>query len=204
MEHQNFYFTLIIQGDKKFIQNLYETALLHAENSPKDTGLLYALGGDDDDDLLVNAFEDIQYDYNKGLLKVSQLAVDEFYADSAIAELYRKHSDKITELVYMWYYSSVDKASWFKNGKKHLMDINSYVLASQQEYSQPLHDIVNEFDYVISLDCKSPNDGDMEYDDEGIRCYWDNEIGGWITCAKDCTPRFLKLLKSTDFEGFDE
>ena len=204
MNYQNFHFSLTIQGNKKFMKTLYERALQHAENSQKDTGLLYALRGLDSDDIAVNAFDDIQYDYKKGLLKVTQLAVDDFHACDAIDRFYRKNSHNITELTYLWYYSTMGNAGWFKNGKKHYMDINHYVLSSQQEYSQPLHDIVNEFDYVISLDCKTPDDGDVDIDDEGIRCYWDNEIGGWISRAKDCTPRFLELLKSIDFEGFDE
>jgi hypothetical protein len=47
-------------------------------------------------------------------------------------------------------------------------------------------------------------DGEMEYDDKGIRVYWDAEEEGWIEAPEYATERFLKLLNSLDtFEGFD-
>ena len=48
-------------------------------------------------------------------------------------------------------------------------------------------------------------DGQKEYDDNGIVCYWDAEEEGWVTSEQYASQRFLKLLYSLDdFEGFDE
>ena len=38
-------------------------------------------------------------------------------------------------------------------------------------------------------------DGQMEYDDQGGRCYWDAENEGWEYTERFCSPRFLALLK---------
>lgn len=47
-------------------------------------------------------------------------------------------------------------------------------------------------------------DGQLEFDDKGIRCYWDNEIKGWVCSPEEASERFLQVLKSrNDFEGFD-
>jgi hypothetical protein len=47
-------------------------------------------------------------------------------------------------------------------------------------------------------------DGELEYDDKGIRVYWDAEEEEWIEAPEYATERFLKLLDSLDtFEGFD-
>jgi hypothetical protein len=48
-------------------------------------------------------------------------------------------------------------------------------------------------------------DGQMEYDDKGIRVYWDAVLKDWVDSPKWATERFLKLLFSLDtFEGFDD
>ncbi len=50
----------------------------------------------------------------------------------------------------------------------------------------------------------SYKDGEMEYDDKGMRVYWDAEEEGWIEAPEYATERFLKLLNSLNtFEGFD-
>jgi hypothetical protein len=47
-----------------------------------------------------------------------------------------------------------------------------------------------------------PNDGDMEYDDKGKRCYWDWEELGWLAEIRYGTPRFLQVLKER-YGGLD-
>ena len=48
-------------------------------------------------------------------------------------------------------------------------------------------------------------DGEMQYDDKGIRVYWDAEEEEWIEAPEYATERFIKLLDSLDtFEGFDD
>jgi hypothetical protein len=48
-------------------------------------------------------------------------------------------------------------------------------------------------------------DGDMEFDDKGVRCYWDAEEQDWVASAEYASPRFLAVLKERDdFEGFED
>lgn len=47
-------------------------------------------------------------------------------------------------------------------------------------------------------------DGQMKFDDKGIRCYWDNEIKGWLYTPDEVSERLWSILKKReDFEGFD-
>ena len=51
---------------------------------------------------------------------------------------------------------------------------------------------------------KEPEDGQMELDDKGIRCYWDAELKGWVASPDEVSERFWSVLKQrTDYEGFD-
>lgn len=46
-------------------------------------------------------------------------------------------------------------------------------------------------------------DGAMMLDNEGYRCYWDDVEGGWIYSPLYASARFIALLHSPDFKGFE-
>lgn len=46
-------------------------------------------------------------------------------------------------------------------------------------------------------------DGTMMLDNEGHRCYWDDVEGGWIYSSYYASARFIALLRSPNFKGFE-
>lgn len=77
-------------------------------------------------------------------------------------------------------------------------NVVSFEVSIHWEINQP-----NPFeDFHDSKMPKTLTDGAMMIDNEGCRCYWDDVEGGWIASSRHASARFIALLDSPDFKGF--
>jgi len=60
-----------------------------------------------------------------------------------------------------------------------------------------IHDMISAYEFETRAD------GALEYDDNGFRCYWDAIEGDWVASPQFASERFIKLLTSPDFKGFE-
>jgi hypothetical protein len=66
--------------------------------------------------------------------------------------------------------------------------------------TNPPNPFEDEYDSKME---KTLTDGTLMYDDKGRRCYWDDVEGGWVASSRHASARFIALLDSPDFKGFE-
>lgn len=65
--------------------------------------------------------------------------------------------------------------------------------------TNPPNPFEDEYDSKME---KTLTDGMMMIDNEGRRCYWDDVEEGWVCSSRHASARFIKLLDSPTFKGF--